>query len=229
MLCQLESKQQVQDFLKFDGNAQTFRLVATLQVLADYTGLNLTFGTLSALLKYVASSDEAGAKKEDWARRKAGYFASEKEIVKQVRDETGTGDARNPISYLVEAADDIVYLAADIEDAVKKGVLSWDEVKEELCQMNDHSVRAALEMQNTILKAGSPDVPIGLEDDIKAAAFRTGAIGVMVEATLNVFKAQYKTIMAGDYKGTLLRDSDAKGLADCLRHLGPGLSTACVV
>lgn len=48
--------QQTQDFLRFEGNAQSLRLVAKLQILADDTGLNLTLGTLSALSKYIASS-----------------------------------------------------------------------------------------------------------------------------------------------------------------------------
>ena len=50
------AEQQIQDFLKFEGNAQSLRLITKLQVLADYKGLNLTFGTLSALGKYIASS-----------------------------------------------------------------------------------------------------------------------------------------------------------------------------
>ena len=33
------------DFLEFDGNAQTLRLVTHLQILADYPGLDLTCGT----------------------------------------------------------------------------------------------------------------------------------------------------------------------------------------
>src|SRR5579863_2314143 len=53
----LKSEQQIQDFLNFEGNAQSLRLVTTLQVLADRSGLNLTFGTLSAMCKYVAPSD----------------------------------------------------------------------------------------------------------------------------------------------------------------------------
>ena len=54
----LTNEQQVQDFMKFEGNAQSLRLVTKLQILADYNGLNLTFGTLSALCKYLASSTE---------------------------------------------------------------------------------------------------------------------------------------------------------------------------
>ena len=81
----LEGEQQIQDFLKFEGNAQSLRLVATLQILADYNGLNLTFGTLSALCKYVAKSDEADKTATNRAYRKPGYFASEEDIVEQIR------------------------------------------------------------------------------------------------------------------------------------------------
>ena len=50
------SEQLRQDFLKFEGNAQTIRLVGKLQVLADFYGLNLTCATLSAACKYTAAS-----------------------------------------------------------------------------------------------------------------------------------------------------------------------------
>lgn len=217
---ELESEQQIQDFLKFEGNAQTLRLVATLHVLGDYRGLNLTYGTLSALGKYVAQSDHANLDGNDKARKKPGYFTSESAIVKQVREETGTGDARNPVCYLVEAADDIVYLAADVEDAVKKGVLSWCEVEDTLNKATGSSVKAALDAQQRILKAGRTDSPTDLEGDIWAAAFRTGAIGVMVNAAFNSFQANYDSIMAGRYRNALLDDSDAIDLAKCLRTLG---------
>ena len=48
--------QQSNDFLEFEGNAQTLRLIAKLQVLADTYGLNLTYATLSASCKYLAPS-----------------------------------------------------------------------------------------------------------------------------------------------------------------------------
>ena len=182
------ASKQIQDFLKFEGNAQSLRLVATLQILADYNGLNITFGTLSALRKYVAKSDEADKTATNRACRKPGYFASEEDIVEQIRDATGTGNARHPICFLVEAADDIVYLAADVEDAIKKSVLSWDQVEEQLQPAaNVESVKAALEFQERILKAGQPNVPPSLDDDIKASAFRTAAIGAMAQGAFKVF------------------------------------------
>ena len=217
----LESEQQIQDFLKFEGNAQSLRLVATLQILADYNGLNLTFGTLSALCKYVAKSDEADKKSTNRALRKPGYFASEGHIVDEIREKTGTGDARHPICYLVEAADDIVYLAADVEDAVKKGLLSWREIEEQLPSgAGADSVTRALAIQDSILKAGRSDVPTDLDDDIKTAAFRTAAISIMTDGAFMVFRDRYGEIIEGRYLGALLKESSAGELEKCLRNIG---------
>ena len=221
----LEGEEQlIQDFLKFEGNAQSLRLVATLQILADYNGLNLTFGTLSALSKYVAKSDEADKKATNHAHRKPGYFASEGHIVEQIRDQTGTGDARHPICFLVEAADDIVYLAADVEDAVKKGLLSWREIDERL---SSHAgagcVTDALDRQKRILKAGRADVPKDLDDDIWTAAFRTAAISMMTDCVFTVFHERYNDIMEGEFLGTLLQESKAAELEKCLRDIGVAL------
>ena len=216
----LENKQQRKDFLKFEGNAQSLRLVAKLQILADDSGLNLTFGTLSALRKYLAASDRAQKGDANCAFRKPGYFASETEIVQQIQNETGTGAARHPICFLVEAADDIVYLAADVEDAVKKSVLSWKKVEEQLKAAKADSVGRALKYKDKILKADSGSVPGDLDDDIWASAFRTAAISVMVEGAYQVFKDRYDDIMEGRYPGSLLDDSDAQELATCLQKIG---------
>ena len=212
--------QQTQDFKRFDGNAQSLRLVAKLQILADDSGLNLTYGTLSALMKYVASSNQADENATDQALRKPGYFASENDLVKDIWKITGTDRARHPIAFLVEAADDIAYLPADVEDAVKKGVLSWKQV-EELLQPQAPSVKAALKSQDRILKAGRSSVPADLEDDILASAFRTAAISVMVRAASNVFRARYSEIIEGRYRLALFDDPDfdAKDLASRLRSI----------
>jgi dGTPase len=100
-----QDSQFAQDFLKFEGNAQTQRLLSKLQILADRYGLNLTCGTLSASCKYTARSNEI--EKTVHERSKPGFFASENELIDRVRRETGTLTARNPITYLVEASDDM--------------------------------------------------------------------------------------------------------------------------
>lgn len=96
------------DFTNFDGNAQTFRLVTKLQVLTDDFGLNLTCGTLAALLKYPSLHDTA----DFGGYKKFGVFESEREAVMQVWEQTGlTEGQRHPLAYIMEACDDIAYVS----------------------------------------------------------------------------------------------------------------------
>jgi len=216
----LDAKDQlVQDLLQFEGNAQSLRLLTKLQILADFNGLNLTFGTLSASCKYVAPSHESG-ENGDHAKSKPGYFASENDIVRQIREKTGTGNARNPIACLVEAADDIVYSVADIEDAVKKGVLAWRTVEEDLKGESDAAIETSLSGMTRILSSGSTEIPDGLPGDIYASAFRTSSIGVVVRAVVKAFQSQYDKIMAGEYAGELVKDCEAWPLVKKLKDLG---------
>jgi dGTPase len=129
-----DQKRRVQyenDFLKWEGNSQTLRLVSRLQVLADFNGLNLTCGTFSAACKYLARSSEVD-KERGHEYSKPGFFASEEETVANVAKQTGTNLTRNPITFLVEASDDIVYATGDLEDAVRKGLLGWEALKQHL-------------------------------------------------------------------------------------------------
>ena len=128
-------------------------------------------------------------------------------------------DARHPICFLVEAADDIVYLAADIEDAVKKKVLSWKQISKKL-NPEDDSVNTALDLQKEILKGGHTSVASNLDDDIWVAAFRTSAIFVMTDAVSREFQEHYEEIINGRYPHALLEQSGAATLATNLRRIG---------
>ncbi|MEQ1882503.1 MAG: dGTP triphosphohydrolase, partial [Burkholderiales bacterium] len=96
------------EFLQFEGNAQTFRIVSRLQVAVGGYGLDLTAGTLAALLKYPTSCDKRN--KEIASTKKYGFFESEHKIVQWVRNETGLAEGqRHPVTWIMEAADDIAY------------------------------------------------------------------------------------------------------------------------
>lgn len=134
------------DFIKFDGNSQTIRLLTQLQVLNDKFGINLTYGTLAAMLKYPQSSsyiakkneaiqawesenstDECPHTKPTW--KKHGYFYSESELIEDVWKETGLEEGvRHPITYIMEACDDIAYSVLDAEDIIKKGLASFHDL-----------------------------------------------------------------------------------------------------
>ena len=125
------TEQQKLDFLRFEGNAQGLRMAARLDYPYNDAGMNLTYGLLSSMIKYPASSMEAAPDSPDIRKKKNGYFASEQELFERIAEETGTGSSRNPLAFILEAADDIAYAAADIEDAFKKGFFSFEKLTEE--------------------------------------------------------------------------------------------------
>lgn len=185
----------------------------------------MTYATLSASCKYIAPSHEAGLG-NDPARKKPGYFASENALIQDIREATGTGDARNPITFLVEAADDIVYSVADIEDGVKKGILQWESLEKQLGnegtdvpQEATAIIAEALKGKARILQAGRDSLPPDLPDDVHASAFRTATIAIAVNSVLEVFRNRYQEIMDGTYRSELTCDCTAWPLIAVLKDI----------
>lgn len=115
------SRELLRDFLHFEGNAQGFRILARLQHQDHRAGLRLTASTLRSFMKYPWLSSELGKP----GVKKFGVFQSEKDIFDWASKATGLpGNERHPLSYLMEVCDDIAYSILDIEDAVKKEIVS---------------------------------------------------------------------------------------------------------
>ncbi len=192
-----------QDFLQFDGNAQMMRLAGRLQVLSEHNGLNLTFGTLSAACKYVVAARDTVPQRHEFS--KPGFFETERELVELIQEETGTGVARNPITYLVEAADDIVNVCIDLEDGIRKRIFRWDEMVDELESGGASGEGLALKQQAETLTGRSGFTA----DDAFAQAFRARLMARLIPAVLSEFQRSYDAIMNGDYSYELVRRSDA--------------------
>lgn len=201
-----ERAQKAQDFLKFEGNAQALRIITNTHLLAHSHGLNLTCATISALRKYLASADNADKNSRWHELTKPGYFWSEEKLLEKVSELTGTVGCRHPIAFLVEAADDIVYSVVDLEDAVKKGLLRWGDLKEELdlrcggsSVLKDTMERTSKQMEKA---------PKLLADSEYPQAFRVNAISEMVRAVVTVFEKRYDEIMNGTYHNELIYDQE---------------------
>jgi len=207
------------DFHNFEGNAQTLRLVAKLQILADYHGLNLTCGTMSAACKYVASSENMDKKVHDLS--KLGYFNSEKSLVEQIRTITGTRNSRNPITFLVEAADDAVYNTVDIEDGFKKRILDWALIKDELKKEagNDQLLKDVFKWAEERVDKADVSFQGHAREGALVQYFRVRAIGQIITSAAKVFQDNYAAIMAGKYHGELVEDSKAKVLLNACKTL----------
>lgn len=115
------------EFTQFDGNPQTLRLLTRLQTHIDNVGLDLSAATLAASLKYPVSF--ADTDKDDPIKKKGGYFSSEKDVVDWIREQTGLSEGqRHPLTWIMEACDDIAYSVLDVDDVLKKEVMSPDDV-----------------------------------------------------------------------------------------------------
>ncbi|MGM3175935.1 dGTPase [Dickeya lacustris] len=119
------------DLSHFEGNAQAIRLVHSL------LKLNLTYAQVACILKYTRPAYWAQAVPEqyDYLMKKPGFYLSEEAFVAQLRSELGMGEFhRHPLTYIMEAADDISYCIADLEDAVEKKIVTYQQLYERLEQ-----------------------------------------------------------------------------------------------
>lgn len=121
----LLDSQMINDLENFEGNAQALRILSKVKNNEKGYEMNLSYSILNTLVKYPTTSMEFESDDVDIKKHKLGFFASEQDIMQKICKETGTlqGDeyVRHPLVYLLEAADDIAYATADLEDAFKKG------------------------------------------------------------------------------------------------------------
>lgn len=109
------------DIKQFEGNAQAIRIITAL------LNLNLTYSQIVGIKKYTRPAYLDTQKIPDaksYLMRKPGYYLSEKEQVAEIYSALDMpANTRHFTSYIMEAADDISYCFADIEDAVEKNIL----------------------------------------------------------------------------------------------------------
>lgn len=107
----------------FEGNAQSFRIVARQSVRTfHYTGLNLTRAALNAILKYPWYRGEGTYEKRD---KKWGAYRDERESFEFARKES-TPFVRSAEAEIMDWADDIAYALHDTEDFYRAGLIPLD-------------------------------------------------------------------------------------------------------
>ncbi|TBR44834.1 dGTPase [Marinomonas agarivorans] len=120
------------DISHFEGNAQAIRLVHKL------LRLNLTYSQVAAILKYTRCGTDVKPKPSDdlsYLKKKVGYYFSEQDYIEKLcQSQDMTLGHRHFASYIMEAADDISYCLADLEDAVEKNILGVEQLKDKLLE-----------------------------------------------------------------------------------------------
>jgi dGTPase len=217
---------QKKDFLYFDGNVQNLRILTKLQMLNDENGVNFTYATLASLIKYPWDSNGAETKpSKEKPKGKYGYYQSEKEQINKIWDATGLSEGiRHPATYLLEAADDIIYTCDDIEDGVKKGEVNWEiefkKLKDKFTSDFFKSLFLSLDRTNSKMRDDIPD-----KVSAYALNFRNSAQGFMFNHAVNNFMDNYSGIMNGEMGIKELLDF--KEMTDFIEHLKGIAKNSC--
>ena len=193
-----EGEQIWNDIIHFEGNANAFRLLTHRYEGRREGGYVMTYSVLASIVKYPFTSILAGKKP------KFGFFAEETPFFRTIADELGLIKledngralryARYPLTYFVEAADDICYEIMDIEDAHKLHILTFDQTVELYMAFFDEDT------QKHLLTA----YPNVTDNNERIIYLRSCVINCIEKECVSAFVRNYDAIMEGCFEGALL-------------------------
>lgn len=182
------------DLKRYEGNAQSFRILARLWDRERVGGAQLTLASYGALLKYPQGSLHP-REKGHCARKKFNYFQADAALAEDVREGLGLAPitagqfARHPLVYLMEAADDICYRIVDLEDAEEAGLVSRSDMAELLRPLLTEKLKA-------MSKEDLQQEPI--------SKMRAYAVGTLMKAAMQVTEAHLDELREGTFSQALI-------------------------
>jgi dGTPase len=201
------------DLTSFEGNANAFRQLTHQFAGRRQGGMSLTYATLATLIKYPYPSYNKNG------RKKYNIFYSEIETFKKVMegcgikclDESSLIYARHPLSYIMEAADDICYLILDMEDAQKRGIVQTQQADIFFSSFFKEDEKWFHDRKDSVYETVT-------DDNERMAFLRATVINKLVDCVSNVFVENYNAIMEGDFEKSLvyhLPDFEKNALEKC--------------
>lgn len=198
------SAKEYQDLTDFEGNANGFKLLNESRNGAD-GGLRLSYATLGAFMKYPKESLPKKPSK-NIIDKKFGFFQSETVFFKDLVEELGLrknsanpeiGYYRHPLTYLVEAADDICYTIIDFEDGINLGLIPEAYALEYLIKLvKDNINTKKYQAMNSMSD--------------RLSYLRALAISTLIRDATRIFEENETAILKGDFETALLDKSAYK-------------------
>ena len=212
------------DYTQFDGNAEGLRVLTKLQFIDTLDGLNLTFASLGAFMKYPNAKAMNKTKGAYIGMHKHGVLTTENNVLvaTQKACKLPTVDnavVRHPLSFLMEASDSICYLTMDIEDGLKK---KWMTVKDVLKRIKKYA-----EKENLSFDKNAKKLCDDIEHDVdnnqiterkRILNLRTHLMGYLINKALVNFIDNIEQIENGSYKNELIED-DCNKIALALKRI----------
>lgn len=205
------------DLIKFEGNANSLRIITKKRNSSIEGGFRLTYSTLGSIIKYPCAAIESKGKKGPLHLKKYGFFQADKDVYETVTNalnmvnDSGTAFYRHPFSFLVEAADDICYNIVDFEDAHRLNIISTEKITElflGIVEKNPHEDIKHLKRMLKLLNENANE---------KIAYLRSKAINYLTISAAEVFMKKQKIILAGTYDASLL--NSIKGVQRILSEI----------
>ena len=207
-----------EDFYHFEGNAQALRLVTRLHYLVDEYGMNLTYGLLNTIVKYPVASIEIDRTSGNIKDKKLGFYYADQEIYKAVAKETGTEGRRHPLTFILEAADDIAYKTADIEDAFVKGYISYGQLRRELKMLPEGCTGPSFDPVEKLDRKYQSGIKRGVMNPEEYAVknWIVQLQGFLISCATYGFTSNYEAIMDGSYDADIFKGTYGEELMNLL-------------
>ena len=191
--------EQYQDLCDFEGNANGLKILSE-SLPGTQGGLRLSYATLGAFVKYPKASLPIKPTTHV-ADKKYGYFQAQKDFFNEVAEELSLVEndkvLRHPLTYLVEAADDICYTIIDFEDGINLGWISEDYALEYLINL----VRDQIDSKKYSKLAFKPQ---------RLSYLRALAINSLIQDAVQIFIKNETSILEGAFNFSLLEKSKYK-------------------
>ena len=208
-----------QDLCHFEGNAQGIRLVHSLM------RMNLTWAQVGCILKYTRPAWWMGdtPPSHSYLMKKPGYYLSEEAYIERLRKELSlTPNGRFPLTWIMEAADDISYCVADLEDAVEKRIFSVEELYQHLYAAwgtHEKGSLFAQVVENAWEKSRSNTLSRSTEDQF-FMYLRVNTLNKLVPYAASRFIDNLPLIFSGEFNHALLEDdSSFSQLLELYKHV----------
>ncbi|MEA1063658.1 dGTPase [Erwinia sp. HR93] len=208
-----------QDLCHFEGNAQGIRLVHTL------LRMNLTWAQVGCILKYTRPAWYADTPPatHSYLMKKPGFYLSEAPYIARLREALSMEQhSRFPLTWIMEAADDISYCVADLEDAVEKNIFSVERLYQHLHdRWGQHAPEDlfAQVVQDAWEKSRANQMQRSAEDQF-FMYLRVNTLNKLVPWAAQRFIDNLDEIYAGSFNHALLEDDSSFGqLLDLYKYI----------
>lgn len=222
------------DLLHFDGNSYGLRLLLTKQ------SFKLTYASMGAFVKYPISYEQKNIyfldkEKTPDIYKKIGCFSQDQDSINKIfsalkitKNQETKVYSRHPLTFLMEAADDIGYIIMDFEDAIKAGIINASDpispndnrsAMDILYESLNEDQKEKLKKQFPTLENIRKDRWIAFKHDSNKyniiSQIRAYFISNLIYFVVDRFIENYDSIMKGTYtKSMLSKDENIKVLVN---------------